>query len=537
MKKKTKRFVALLMASAMTFSLTVSGSAEEVVSGTVDVVNVAASDPSDCQPFKTDKGTKSMFLQVYQSLYDLDPDTGELCAVLADASRGEYGGYDIIDETTYHIYIYDYIYDHAGNHVTASDVAFTYMHNIEEGYKSYYSKLDQAVAVDDTTVELQLSAPIENVGELTPYLVNIWVYTEAAYEASPSQFATDTCGTGPYIMTEFVSGSSITLEKNEDYWQTDESLTNERNQAYADKIVYNFMSEETQIVIGLESGSIDFATKISLDSCVDFLEGGSYEDEVGVSVLEDNKQCCLLPNCDESSPMSDVNLRLAVYYAIDNASVVQALGSGTAIATSTLGLSTGCSDYNPEWEEKETYMSTYDPELAKEYLAQSSYNGETLVLMANTDDNGKYETAAIVIQAFLQAVGINCELMIESKSTVDTLRLDPSNFDMEIASPSFTSYVMEEYKYIFNTDSTETGLTQWYIGDDELMDLYYTAYALETTGTDSMNALYDYIIENGYAYGMFQNYSATAYRTDKIVSVTYQGQHLPVPGSNIYVAE
>lgn len=510
--------------------------ADDIVSGTCDLLTVAASDPSDCQPFKTDKGTKSMFWMVYESLYDLDPVTGELCAVLADASRGEYGGYDIINDTTYRIYIYDYIYDHAGNHVTASDVAFTYMHNIEEGYQSYYSKLTEAVAIDETTVELRLSDPIVNVGEFTPYLVNIWVYTEAAYNASASQFAKDACGTGRYAMTDFVGGSNLTLTRYDNYWQSNEELINERHQAYVDTIVYQFMSEETQIVVGLETGSIDFCTKITTESCSDFVEGGKYADSVAVSSLPDNKQCVLMVNCDPSSPMSDVNLRKACFYAINNDAVVQSLGAGTAVVANTLGLSTGCADFVDAWNDMETYMSSYDLETAKDYLSKSNYNGETLVIMANTDNNGEYETVAVMIQLCLEAIGIKAELRIESKNTVDSLRLDPGSFDMEIVSASFTSYVMELYKYMFNTTTTENGTTQWYVDDAKLNELYDTAYTIEGNNDENMTALYEYILENGYAYGMFQNNSNVAFRTDKIVSVCYQGQHLPVPGSCIYTA-
>lgn len=522
-------------ATSMADDFTGAGTSGDLVSGQCELVNIAASDPSDCQPFKTDKGTKSMFWMVYESLYDLDPVTGELCPVLVDGSRGAEGGYDIVDDLTYDFYLYDNIYDHAGNHVTASDVAFTYKTNIEQGYKSYYPKLEEAIAKDETTVELKLTAPITDVGELVPYLVNIWVYTEAAYNASPSQFAQDTCGTGPYMMTEFNSGASLTLEKNPNYWQTDASLINERHQQYVDKMVYNFMSEETQIVIGLESGAIDFCTKITAGSCSDFLEGGSYADKIGLDTLPDNKECCLLPNCSSVSLMSDENLRMACFYAIDNASVVKALGEGSAVARYTLGLSTGCSDYNPDWENRDNCMTNYDVEKAKEYLAKSSYNGEKLVLMTNTDDNGKYETVAVVIQAFLEAVGIKVELRIEEKATVDSLRTDPTNFDMEIGCPSYTSYVMELYKFIFNNTTTADGSTQWYVNDDKLFELYNTAYAIDTHTTESMDALYDYAVEHGYAYGMFQNTSIVAFNKEKMVAVCYQGQHLPVPGSCIYV--
>ncbi len=516
-----------------------SGSDTETVAaptGPVDksVLNIAGSDPEDVAPFKTDKGTKGLLWSVYESLYDLDPDTGELCPVLADGSRGENNGYTIVDDTTYEIYIYDDIYDHAGNHVTASDVAFTYMHNIEEGYKSYYSKLNNAYAIDDTTVCLELSAPIENVSEFNTYLINIWVYTEAAYNASASGLTTDACGTGRYMLTDFVSGASLTLERWDDYWQKDESLINKRHQAYVEKIVENFMSEETQIVIGLESGTIDLCTKIATENCSDFMEGGKYSDQVAVSMLADNKQLVLTPNCSPESPMSDENLRLAVYYAIDNTYVAASLGEGSAVPSSALGISNGVSDYNPAWETEESYQTTYNLDLAKEYLAKSNYNGETLTILTNTDNNGVYKTVALCINAFLEEIGVKSEIVVVDKATAEANRTDPSAYDMEIGTAiSCTSSLMEMYTFLFNTETTSTGKTQWFVEDAKLQELFDTAYRLDTHNEDSMNALYDYVIEKGYAYGLLQFNANMAYRTDKISEITYQGQHLVVPGSCI----
>lgn len=504
--------------------------------GVVDksILNVAGSDPEDVAPFKTDKGTKGLMWSVYESLYDLDPDTGELCPVLVDGSRGENNGYTIVDDTTYEIYIHDDIYDHAGNHVTASDVAFTYMHNIEEGYKSYYSKLEEAVALDDTTVQLKLSAPIENVAELNPYFINIWVYTEAAYNASPSGLTTDACGTGRYKLTEFVSGASLTLEKWEDYWQKDESLINKRHQAYVDKIVENFMSEETQIVIGLETGSIDLCTKIATENCTDFQEGGKYYGQIAVDSLEDNKQLCITPNCSPESPMSDVNLRLAVFYAIDNNYIAASLGQGTGFANKALGIATGCADYNPEWETYENYQTVCDEELAKEYLAKSNYNGETLTILTNTDNNGAYKTVALCISAFLEKIGVKSEIVVVDKNTAESNRTDPTAYDLEIGTAiSVTSSVMEQYNFLFNTETTSTGMTQWFVDDEKLNELFAAAYAIDTHNEESLNELYQYVMDNAYAYGIMQFYANMAYRTDKISEITYQGQHLVVPGSCI----
>jgi len=546
-----KRITALVLAMLMCFSISACGTPSTDASntssnanaetsgnisasgdGTWDLLNVAGSDPEDVSPFKTDKGTKSLLWSVYESLYDLDPNTGELCPVLVDGRRGENGGYTIVDEMTYEIYIHADIYDHAGNHVTASDVAFTYLKNIEEGYKSYYSKLDEAVALDDTTVQLKLSAPIENVSELTPYLINIWVYTEAAYNASPSNLTTDTCGTGRYKLTEFISGASLTLEKWDNYWQKDESLINERHQAYVDKIVQYFMSEETQIVIGLETGSIDLCTKITTESCSDFLEGGSHYGQVAVSTLEDNKQLCLTPNVSPESPMSDLNLRLACFYAIDNKYVAASLGSGSAVASNGLGIRTGTTDYNPNWETYDNYQTTYNIELAKEYLEKSNYNGEKLTILTNTDNNNAYKTVALSISSFLEAIGVKTEIIVVDKTTAESNRRDPTAYDMEIGTAvSIKSSVMEMYSFLFSTESTGTGMTQWFIDDPKLQELFKEAYKLETHNVDTVDALYQYVMDNGYAYGLLQFNANVAFRTDKLSDITYQGQHLVVPGS------
>lgn len=513
-----------------------SGAGEVSTSGEVDksVLNVAGSDPEDVAPFKTDKGTKGLLWSVYESLYDLDPDTGELCPVLVDGSRGDNNGYTIVDDTTYEIYIHDDIYDHAGNHVTASDVAFTYMHNIEEGYKSYYSKLEEATALDDTTVQLKLSAPITNVAELNPYFINIWVYTEAAYNASPSGLTTDACGTGRYKLTDYVSGASLTMEKWEDYWQKDESLINKRHQAYVDKIVENFMSEETQIVIGLETGSIDLCTKITSENCTDFQEGGKYYGTVAVDSLEDNKQLCITPNCSPESVMSDLNLRLACFYAIDNNYIAASLGAGTSIPSKALAIATGCADFNPAWESLENYQTVCDQELAKEYLAKSNYNGESIKILTNTDNNGAYKTVALCISSFLEQIGVKSEIEVVDKTTAESKRTDPTAYDIEIGTAiSVTSSVMEQYNFLFNSETTSTGMTQWFVDDPQLKELFDTAYAVDTHNEDSLNELYQYVIDNGYAYGILQFYANMAYRTDKISAITYQGQHLVVPGSCI----
>lgn len=162
-----------------------------------------------------------LFYEVYEMLFGLE--NGELYPILADGSRGEFGGYDHADGSgEYLVYIYDYITDSAGNAVTASDVVFSYQKTQEAGDVGGWDGVLLGVeAVDDTTIKFTLPENL-SLGDLENIFARCFIFTEAAYNASASQFAQDACGTGPYVVSDFTSGVGVTLEAREDYWQKEE---------------------------------------------------------------------------------------------------------------------------------------------------------------------------------------------------------------------------------------------------------------------------------------------------------------------------
>ena len=64
-------------------------------------------------------------------------------------------------------------------------------------------------------------------------------------------------GTGPYELTDWVQGSSITHTKNPNYWGFDEKYPQNRL-PYIDKLEGLFIKEEATRLAGLRSGRIDF---------------------------------------------------------------------------------------------------------------------------------------------------------------------------------------------------------------------------------------------------------------------------------------
>ena len=79
------------------------------------------------------------------------------------------------------------------------------------------------------------------------------------------------------------------------------------------------------------------------------------------------------------------------------------------------------------------YLGTYDVEKAKEYLAQSGYNGETVHLMT-TEAYPSFYNATLTIETYLKAAGINTQVDVYDWSTMVTYTKDDTMFDMYVVS-------------------------------------------------------------------------------------------------------
>ena len=74
--------------------------------------------------------------------------------------------------------------------------------------------------------------------------------------------------------------------------------------------------------------------------------------------------------------------------------------------------------YLEKWAEEDYYP--YDPEKAKELLAQSNYNGEELVLLAGSNSTSQRLTQ--MIQGYLAQVGINVTLNLADQALLTSIR-------------------------------------------------------------------------------------------------------------------
>ena len=286
------------------------------------------SDPASFGPFEAGgNGKNATFRTIYEPLAEYQGVGGECKAVVAKS-------WEKVGDMTYHLTIWDNVYDTAGNHFTADDVVFVCNSMKETGNFVDFRYMDTCTKIDDYTVELVMNSDI--IGQFEKLLQATRCVTKAAYEASSDQMATTPVGTTAYVLTDYISGSEYAFEKADSYWQSEDNFT-DYQYANVDRIEYYYIPEDSQLAIALESNTVDMVNGLSYTESQRFVEGGANAD--GFTVFENlqNLSQVLFFQCSDNSPCSNEKLRQAILYAIDFQGLVDGAANGQATVCSTFG--------------------------------------------------------------------------------------------------------------------------------------------------------------------------------------------------------
>ena len=394
-----------------------------------------------------------------------------------------------VDDTHWDVTIFDYVYDSEGNHITADDVVYCYNKFANSGFAVKYGAFGGIEKIDDYTVRFTWTHPITGVGELEHVLGRTLIYSQAADQKH--NMSTEPVGTGPYVLKEFVSGSSVKLKARDDYWQTDEQYIHPRQKRNVDEIECVVISEAAQNVVALQTGTIDVSYNITEDALPLFEDGGQYSDKYTLKSAITTSVYLLA--CDASNGITaDANFRRAVYYALDNDKIAEAVGSAYPLKSMN---NPNYADAVPQMDNLETYNNTYDPNKAKEYLTKTNYNGETLTLVCRSSEVAK--NAATMIQAMLGDVGINIEIKALDNNLYNAAITDPNAYDLIIGDIGGTLMVGSQNR-ICNNNEYGNGMSFAFVNDPKLDELYDFVNTRENWNAENLTKLYQYITDNAY---------------------------------------
>lgn len=418
--------------------------------------------------------------------------------------------YSTEDGFTYTIKLYEGIKDTAGNPFTAEDAAFSFVSSKNFAAK-YAQYVETAEAIDDTTLTLTLNS--NGLGVWEGVINYTFMVTKAAYEASDDGMSSDPVGTGAYKLTNFVAGSSFTVEKVDDFWQTDLSLLPSNYVPGVDEVTYDIITEVTQMDVAVQQGTIQLSWKTDAS----LISNLSEIENLGLVKADAGLIYYLGFNLNYGVFSDNLALRQAVLYAIDENAI-------TAVATSGLGTPSMALQspqkalYNEEWNTWEYYQ--YDEAKAAEKLAEAGYKpGEVTIVGICNGSNPVYGNVMEVMQAYLSVIGINLKIEPYDASTFNTYRNAASyDYDLMISSTDATDFPGTTLGYHFDRRNYSSGNTLNGIHDDVLQEKLETLMTVEGNTQENADDIQAYIRDNAYAYSLYVNYAFCVYDKNVVQS-------------------
>ena len=349
--------------------------------------------------------------------------------------------------------------------------------------------MESVTQTGDYTLELKLTD--NKFGTIDTILMDVFVVSQAAFEASGDEFGSSAVSTSPYVCTEFTASASITFERRDDYWQDIENLP-ECVRPLQKKVNYKLITEASQLGIALETGEIDMAINIATETGAQFVNNDNF-----VVDLSDGRSGwqVFFSGADTSPVANDVKLRQAICYGIDAQGLIAGLCSGYATQMWDVA-SPFTVGFNENWKNENYYE--YDLEKAKALLAESGYNGETLTILSTS--SAMASRLAQLLQNYLVAMDIKCEVNSVDMALYTSIRLDGTQYDMLINTVGEYS-LADNWSIRFDPAAYATGdATSRH--DYDLADLIYKAWTLEGFTEENINEVHEYLKENAIAYGL-----------------------------------
>ncbi len=511
-----KRILSLLLCAVMLCGVAAVASAEVTLSD--KVVTVAFGTAIDSlTPFRSNTARNApYFVQLYETLAVLDSNV-QLQPYVAKSWTSADNGF------TYDVEIWDNVSDSAGNKITAADIVWFITESKARGLKPVFAMVDSVEATGDYTFTVKLSA--NKIGTFETLLQDVYVVSQAAFEASPDEFATSVVSTSPYTVTSFVASASLNLERRGDYWQ-DVSLLPECVRPIAAGVNYKIITEASQMGTALETKAIDVAIDIPSTTGVQFVNQAGYQVN-----LTDGPQGwqIFFSGADNSVVANNKELRQAICYAINNQALIMGLSAGYATPMYDVA-SPLVMGFNPKWKDEEYYP--YDMAKAQELLKASGYNGEKIRILssssANSSRNGQF------VQNFLMALGMNVSLESPDMALFTAQRLDGTKYDIVVLTVGGFS-LADQWSIRFDPAAYETGdATSRH--DYELAEMLYKTWTVDGWTEENIDAVHQYIKENAYAYGMVNPQVFTIWRADAVPATEVTGglSNYVIPSACIY---
>ncbi len=466
-------------------------------------------------PLRTnDSASTYVNAQIYETLYRINPETGEYDPLLA-TELPEYSE----DGLTVTVKLREGVTFHDGTPFNSEAVKYTFDlikdPDFGSARASIAGSIDTMECPDDYTIVFHL---LYEDGVFTAKLA----HTNSAIVSPTAQqnqdLMTQPCGTGPYKFVSSVSGSNVVLTRNEDYWGEKPAIKD---------VTMTIITDESTAVSRMETGEADFMPNISVEQL------SRVESNASLTAATSEAAALYYVGMRASSSanpiMAEKDFRIAIAKGIDKEGYVEYMMQGYAeVANSVLGPK--IFGYTPEAEEANI---AYDPEGAKAILdAHPGWADEKLVFLVPSTPG--YAKMGEYFQASLKDAGFN-NVQIETLDWTAWLTESQVDNRFDITVYGWSNVTRDGSELMEPNFHSVNGQKRMRATEEDAAKLDAYIDASKTTSdtavrTENLQACNNMLMEEGYVQPVYNSVNIFCYN-NKYTNITRD------PGGAFYVMD
>jgi len=276
-------------------------------------------------------------------------------------------------------------------------------------------------------------------------------------------------GTGPFVLKDFVPGSSASLVKNTDYWGYDERYP-QNKLPYIDSLTFLIITDTSTALAAMRTGKIDALSQMSL--------------QTAQSLQKTNPDIVQIPSCppqattvdprNDTPPFNDIRVRKAMQMALDLPTIASSYYSGTVLphpaSMTSMFFGLGYGFQYDEWPQDLKDEYAYNPTTAKKLLADAGYpNGfKTNIVVDSAADSNLLQ----IVKSYFAQIGIDMEIRVMDPASWITFVRSNKKYDQ--MAQDTTGTLGFNYEPIRTLNRFKTGYAANYnMVSDPVFDTFY----------------------------------------------------------------
>ncbi len=297
----------------------------------------------------------------------------------------------------------------AARELVADDVVFSFNHlaNSPKKIPNYFDHVNKVEATDRHTVLFSFKDYFAEWDYRFGWGYYSSILPKEVVAAGATNWKNHN-GSGPFMLTDFVSGNSNTYTKNPIYWDKETIGGQAYKLPFVDKLVYRIIKDEAAQHAALRTGKLDILESIRW-SAVEELKKSAPQLKWSRWT---NMSGTFLSMRVDTKPFTDVRVRRALNMAVNKQEIVKSYYGGNAELFGYPQHPDYIGYYEPlsAMPESIKELFAYNPDKAKKLLAEAGYPNGFSFKVQVCSCNPDHMDLLPLVAAYLEKVGVKVQL-------------------------------------------------------------------------------------------------------------------------------